>query len=173
MPVAQASEAHALGLLYQQQKGVGFMTPGNYNAYKRSASQTTHSKEEILIMLYDGALKFIKLAGRGIDERKPEIKGQNISKVIAILTELEAALDMELGGTIAKNLEGLYTYMIRQLSEANIKNDKSILGEVSNLISEIKDGFVEASKTQKKTQQGVRHFSSSPPTENRRVSFAV
>lgn len=123
------------------------MTPSNYRAYARSASQVTHSQEKMLIMLYDGMLKFIKLAQRGIEEKKPALKGEYISRIIAIITELNSALDMDRGGDISQNLSDIYGFMVLRLSEANIKSDPAILEEVANLIREIKEGFEVAAKS--------------------------
>ena len=144
------------------------MTPLNYQAYNRSAVQSTNNKEEILLRLYEGAIKFIRLAQRGIREKNMECKAKNISKVMAILTEFECALDMENGGGIAENLSALYHYMKVRLSEANIANNMDILEEVAGLLTELKEGFEFAAKqlTQKPTvsqpdlqarvQKGVR-----------------
>lgn len=123
------------------------MTPSSYSAYVRSASQGSHSQERILIMLYDGALKFIKLAQRGINENKPAIKGEYISKVLAIITELNSALDMERGGEISENLSRIYGFMVTRLTEANLRNNSAALDEVAGLMQEIKEGFEGAAKS--------------------------
>jgi flagellar protein FliS len=102
-------------------------------------------------MLYEGSIKFIHLAIRGIEEKRPALKGEYISKVLAILTELTAALDMERGGEIAANLASLYEYMTRRLTEANIKNSADPLHEVESLIISLKEGFSEASRIRRQS----------------------
>lgn len=129
------------------------MTPMNYNAYAASAPREDLPKDRILIMLYEGSIKFIHLAIRGIDEKRPEFKGKYISKVLAILTELTAALDMKQGGEIATNLDALYAYMMKRLTEANIKNATEPLVEVEEILTQLKEGFSEASRIRRKPAQ--------------------
>lgn len=92
-------------------------------------------------MLYDGALKFVRFARIGIEEKNPKIRGENISKIMAILTELDCALDREIGGPLAENLSGLYQYMMNRLTVANIDSNAEALDEVEKLLSELREGF--------------------------------
>ena len=145
------------------------MTPMTYNAYATSAVREDLPKDRILIMLYEGSIKFIHLAIRGINENRRDLKGEYISKVLAILTELTAALDMERGGEIAENLDALYAYMVKRLTEANIKNNTEPLQEVEALLLDLKDGFSEASRLRR--QPETRRQES--PRERQRVSVAI
>jgi flagellar protein FliS len=122
------------------------MTATGYDIYKRSAINIVHSKEKMLLMLYEGAVRFVKLASMGIDEKNAKTRGENISKVIGILTELDCALDRRAGGDIVENLSGLYRYMVDRLTHANVKNDPDALDEVERLLTELKDGFEEAAQ---------------------------
>lgn len=117
------------------------MNATGYDVYKRAAINTVHSKEKMLLMLYEGAVRFVKLASMGIDEKNAKIRGENISKVIGILTELDCALDRKAGGELVENLSGLYRYMVDRLTHANVKNDPDALDEVERLLTELKDGF--------------------------------
>ena len=117
-----------------------------YAAYNNMMVQTTESKEEILLMLYDGALKFINSARLGIEKNNPKIRGENISKTINILTELDCALDRKMDNSLIENLSDLYQYMINRLTIANVKNSANALDEVGRLLTELKDGFKEAAK---------------------------
>ena len=145
------------------------MTPMPYNAYAASAAREDLPQDRILIMLYEGSIKFIHLAIRGIDEKRPALKGEYISKILAIITELTAALDMERGGDIAVNLASLYDYMVTRLTEANIKNDTEPLREVERLILSLKEGFSEASRIRR--QSAVRR--PEPTRESRGVCVAI
>ena len=146
------------------------MTPGAYAAYDRVAAVTT-SKDRILIMLYEGALRFLKNAGQGIKDKQIAAKGENISKVIAILSELECALDHKVGGELAENLASLYHYMNHRLVEANIKNDPDMLDEVGNLLAELKDAFEQAAQMNKASIPTQSRYPTAAVTG--RVSFAV
>jgi len=117
------------------------MTAPGYASYRTVIANTTKSKEEILLMLYEDALIAVRIARRGIEEKNPKLKGENISKVLAILTELDCALDKEKGGELAVSMADLYRYLMNRLSTANIKNDPEALEEVERLLGELYEGF--------------------------------
>ena len=120
------------------------MTSNGYNLYRNVIANTTESKSEILLMLYQEALSYLGSAKIGIEEKNPKLKGENISKVLTILTELDCALDEEKGGELAENLSSLYNYLINRLSMANIKNDIYALEEVERLLAKLYEGFKHA-----------------------------
>ena len=124
-----------------------------HQAYRQNAGNSVISKEQLLLKLYDGSLIFLRLARRGMEENNPRIKGENISKIIAILTELDSALDMEVGGEIAENLSALYRHVMYRLVEINIKNDLKGLDEVEHILSELKDGFEQAAKLNREKKE--------------------
>jgi flagellar protein FliS len=92
-------------------------------------------------MLYDGAIKFLRLAIREMDARNYEAKGRYINKALDIIQELNTVLDMEAGGEIASNLRKLYFFMIRHLSKANAKCDPQMVREVISLLEELNRGW--------------------------------
>jgi flagellar protein FliS len=109
-------------------------------AYQNSAV-TTQSKERLIVLLYDGAIKFMKLAIKELHVKNYQAKGQYINKAKDIINELNAVLDMNSGGEIATNLRKLYCYMNKRLSEANIKRDPQIIYEVIQLMEELNQGW--------------------------------
>ena len=117
------------------------MIATGYAGYRNAMANRTESKEEILLMLYEGALISLKIAHRGIREKNSKLRGENISKVLAILTELDCALDRENGGDLSEKMSALYGYMINRLTAANIKNDLKALEEVEQLLGELYEGF--------------------------------
>jgi flagellar protein FliS len=123
------------------------MTAAGYAGYRNVIAKTIEKKEDILLMLFEGALSSVRIAQRGIAANNPKLKGENISRVLAILTELDCALDLEKGGDVARNLATLYDYMIKRLTHANIKNDPDALKEVERLLCELQEGFKAAAKT--------------------------
>ena len=122
------------------------MIATGYNGYKNTIVNTTCSKEKILLLLYEKALFCLKIARKGIEEDNARIKGENLSKVLAILTEFECALDRENGGELAANLDGIYTYSMERLTLANIHNDPRIIREVEALLGQLYEGFKEAAQ---------------------------
>jgi len=124
------------------------------NRYKLNQYQenqiSTASPENILLMLYDGAIRFTRRAIAGIDENQPDLKLSGISKAMAIIAEFSNSLNHEIGGKIAEDLDGLYDYMIRQLTEANLKNDRKKLKIVEKLLLDLRQTWGEAIELHKK-----------------------
>jgi len=101
----------------------------------------TQTKGKLVVMLYDGAVKFLKLAIKEIQAKNPEAKGEYISKAIDIIFELNTVLDMDTGGEVATNLRKLYLFMGRHLTEANTKQDIGKIEEVIRLLEELNQSW--------------------------------
>ena len=104
-----------------------------YSQYQKT-QVTTASREKVLLMLYEGAIRFTKHAQAAMKQKKIAEKGKFISKATAILSELMATLDFKAGGQLAVDLENLYVFMIDKLIEGNIKNDVECLVTVEKLL---------------------------------------
>ncbi len=104
-----------------------------YRQYQKTAV-TTASKERILLMLYEGAIRFTRQANAAMKEKKIAEKGRFISKSTAIISELMATLDFKAGGQLAQDLENLYVYMIDKLIEGNINNNVQALENVERIL---------------------------------------
>jgi flagellar protein FliS len=103
----------------------------------QDAAVTTQSKGRLIVLLYEGAIKFLRLAIKDLEARDYEAKGRYINKAQDIINELNAVLDTEAGGEIASNLRKLYCYMNRRLAEANTQRDPQIIQEVITLMEEL------------------------------------
>lgn len=99
------------------------------------------SPHRLIQMLMEGALDKIAFAKGQIERNDFAEKGRNITWAISIIQGLSSSLDVEAGGEIAANLEGLYDYMVRRLLEANKENDMEILEEVASLLKEVKSAW--------------------------------
>ena len=99
------------------------------------------SPHRLVQMLMEGALEKIAIAKGHMDRNEYEERGKHINWAISIINGLQGSLNMEEGGEMANNLDSLYNYMVRRLSEANLKNDLAILDEVSALILEVKTAW--------------------------------
>ncbi|RMD79166.1 MAG: flagellar export chaperone FliS [Gammaproteobacteria bacterium] len=95
----------------------------------------------LVALLMDGALERIGRAKAFMVARDIPRKGEQIGMAVSVIEGLRAALDRERGGAIADNLEALYDYMLRRLTEANLRNDPAILDEVAGLLREIKGAW--------------------------------
>ena len=103
----------------------------------QEAAVTTQSKGRLIVLLYDGAIKFMKLAIKELEAGNFEAKGQYITRAQDIVNELSAVLDTDAGGEIAANLSKLYCFMNNRLSEANTKCDPQMIQEIIALMEEL------------------------------------
>lgn len=125
------------------------MYAGNaYNTYKNN-SVNYASREQLLLMLLDGAVKFSKIARQAITDKDVKKSHDNIVKTENIFYELMATLDVEKGGAWAESLMQIYDFIVRRLTEANIKKDTAIMDEVIPLIEDVRDTWNEAYKLSK------------------------
>lgn len=110
------------------------------SAYKE-ASVTTQSKGRLVVMLYEGAIKFMKLAIKELEAGNYEEKGRYINKALDVITELNAVLDTDVGGEVAANLRNLYVFMNNHLNQANTKCDPRMIREVISLMEELNQAW--------------------------------
>ena len=92
---------------------------------------------KLLLMLYQGAIKFMKLAKKNIKEGKIEESHKNIIKAQNIILELQSTLNKEQGGQIAVQLESLYDFIYRELIQANLNKNTKHLDNVIPLVEEL------------------------------------
>lgn len=108
--------------------------------YQKTAVET-QDKGRLIIMLYEGAIKFLNRAASDLEAGDYQGKGKNIQKALDIIYELNTVLDMKTGGEIAQNLRKLYNFMIRHLHTANMKKDVQMIRDVIGILSELKQGW--------------------------------
>lgn len=113
------------------------------NAYQQNQIKTA-SPEQILLMLYDGAIRFTRQAISGVENNDAKMRRYGISKAMAIITEFSNSLDREVGGKIAEDLDALYDYMIRELTSVNLNTDIEKLRVVENLLVDLRQTWGEA-----------------------------
>jgi flagellar protein FliS len=107
----------------------------------QDATVTTQSKGRLIVLLYEGAIKFMKLAIKELETENYEAKGRYINRAQDIITELNAVLDVDAGGEIAANLRKLYLFMNDRLSQANTKRDSQMIREVITLMEGLNQGW--------------------------------
>ncbi len=111
-----------------------------FDAYQETAV-STQSRGRLIVMLYDGAIRFLRQAIADLERYDFTAKGNNINKAQAILQELNTVLDIEQGGQIAQNLRSLYNFAYRHLSEANIRKDPQMIREVIGILEELNQSW--------------------------------
>ena len=110
---------------------------------------------KLIVLLYEGAIKFLLTAQEGIQEKNVAKRHNNIYRVLDILVELRNALDFSQGGEIATSLNALYLFMEWHLTFANIQNDEQKIQEVINMLSSLKEAWetIAAKPEARKTAQ--------------------
>jgi flagellar secretion chaperone FliS len=114
-----------------------------YQKYKQTSIQSA-SREKLLLMMYEGAIKFMKLAIQAAEEKRIADRGMNIGRAYDIILELNNTLDHNVGGDISKSLEQLYMYVTDQLTQANMTGDPQPLRDALRIVETLYDGWAKA-----------------------------
>ena len=123
------------------------MTPANgYEAYAKNKI-TMASPAELTLMLYDGAIKFCNIAITAIEQKDYKKANTNIQKAERIIGEFQATLDFKY--EVAKDFDRVYSYLMQQLIQANIKKSTPILEEVLKHLRTMRDTWKEVMKLNK------------------------
>jgi flagellar secretion chaperone FliS len=112
-----------------------------YQTYQQNAVSTA-SPAELTLMLYNGCLKFTKLAKKAIEDKEIQERHTNILKAQEIINYLIDTLDHK--QEISHNMASLYEFIKSQLVAANIKNDSKLLDEVIVIVTEFRDTWKQA-----------------------------
>lgn len=129
------------------------MMPAAYARQYQNQAVLSASPGQLVLMLYDGTLKFLRQAIDGFSPQHDEIQRiavvhTALGRAGAILAELQSNLNHEVGGEYAANLDRLYDYYQRRLHEANIKKDVDAIREVMGLVTQLRDGWAEMLRQQ-------------------------
>jgi len=107
---------------------------------------TTADRLKLVVMLYDGAISYLKTAIKYLEENDMAAKGIYISKAQDIIDELNNSLNMNEGGEIASTLRKIYNFLYFYLVKANLKKDPKMIQEVIDILSSLRDAWDEISK---------------------------
>ena len=120
--------------------------PRGAEAYRRTEAQS-RSPVELVLMLYDGALRFVGEARSAAARNDIAARADAISKAIAIVSELQNTLDIDTGGDLAKELDRLYSYINTRLLDVSLKKDIAALDEVHKLLTTLREGWSQVAAT--------------------------
>jgi flagellar secretion chaperone FliS len=109
------------------------------NAYRESAILTA-TPEQLVVMLYDGANRFLTQSAIAMRERRPALAGEKLRRAEAIIDELLATLDMSVG-QIAEQLQALYLFFKEHLSAARLEQSADKVEEVARLMRELRSAW--------------------------------
>ena len=117
-----------------------------WESYRKVATQTA-TPGQLVLMLYDGAIKFLEKALTGFEYDDPLMFNQtinnNVLRAQAIIHEMNATLNMEAGGEVSSNFRRLYNYLYRRLTVANRTKQKAPVQEVISRVRELRDSWAE------------------------------
>jgi flagellar secretion chaperone FliS len=116
--------------------------PRGAEAYRQTEARS-RSPLELVVMLYDGALRFVAEAQEADANGNIAVRGTAISRTLAIVGELQSTLNIEAGGDIARELDRLYSYLQGRLLDVTAKKDKGALPEVHKLLSMVRESWVQ------------------------------
>jgi len=111
-------------------------------AYRQTEARS-RSPLELVVMLYDGALRFVTEAIEADASRQLARRGKAISKALAIIGELQSTLNVASGGDVALELDRLYSYIQARLLDVAMKKDVSALPEVQRLLLTLRDAWTQ------------------------------
>jgi len=127
------------------------MLPHPYQQYRATKVETAGSVD-LVVMLYQGAVKFIRLALQSLDQNDAKAAHTNFVRAQDIVVELLGSLNREAGGDIAKQLAGLYDYCYRRLIVANVKRDQDAAREVIKILRDLGTAWQEIAVQQRQSK---------------------
>ena len=124
-----------------------------YKAYEK-ANVHTADQRLLILMLYDGSIRFMRKAVGKIEENNIEAAHNYLIRARNIISELLATLKPEKAGELGANLRQLYIYMFNRLVQANLSKDKEGVEEVIKLMSTLREGWAGVKQTRKQNPEG-------------------
>lgn len=112
------------------------------SAYRQTEVQS-RTPLELVVMMYEGALRFIAQASHAIERKDIRARREAISRALAIMSELQSTLDMDKGGVISEKLDSLYVYINGRLIEASSRQDARPVDEAARLLTTLRDSWAE------------------------------
>lgn len=118
-------------------------SPAAQTAAYRQQSVLTATPGQLVVMLYDGCLRFLHQAAHAMrDDQQPEAR-RRLDRAEAILDELLATLDLEQGGVIASRLQGIYVFCAQQLLDARARSEPELIDGVIDLLAELRESWAQ------------------------------
>lgn len=115
---------------------------------------TTTTQGDLLVMLYDGAIKYLNQAKAMIEEKNYAQKGMLISRAMDVISELDESLNREKGGEVAQNLHQLYFYCNTRLLRANLEMNTKLIDEIVRILDALRDAFSRIKATAPQAAEG-------------------
>lgn len=121
------------------------MSVNGYNQYQQNQLLTA-SPAKLLLLAYDGAIRFCRIASEKMAENKLEEQSININKALAIVSELMSTLKEDVDPLLCGRLKSLYCYVVEKLAFANMNQDQTQLGEAIKILLQLRETWAEADR---------------------------
>ncbi len=131
------------------------MNKASHHKMYNKTQVATSNPGTLLLMLYGGAIQFLKKAREAINAKDLEASNNNIIRAEAIIVELMTSLNMEVGGEISRNLYSIYDYLYHTLVEANTQKDGQKVDGVIRMLESMKRTWEEVIKKESQNDSNV------------------
>lgn len=136
----------------------------NYSASRyREIEIKTATPLELVVLLYDAAIASLQKAQEHIANRDIASRTRCLNKASSIVTELQANLNFDAGGDMAKSLDRLYRYMRERIINANMRNDAAAAGDAARLLAGLRTSWAQIARAEAK--KTARPAASAIPSE--------
>jgi len=135
----------------------------------QQTSVNTATPEQLVVMLYEGAIQALKKAVAAIEQNDLEQKRTSVDRTLGLIQHLQNTLDMERGGEIAADLDRLYTYMTSRIMEASTTLDAAPLREVIKLVSPLMEAWKEVARKKQESLSSEKALSGGQPNARLQV----
>lgn len=119
---------------------MSMLPPRGLAAYKSVEAQS-RTPLELVVMLYDGALRFLAAGRAAVERRDIRARHEAFSRLLAIISELQNTLDIERGGPVAGSLDELYRFVTGKVLESAMHQSVAPLDEARRVLEPLRDGW--------------------------------
>jgi flagellar protein FliS len=119
--------------------------PNPYAQYRQNSIETA-TPARIVVMLYDGAIRFLTQALAAMQAKKHDQQSRLIGNAQSIIAHLHDTLDVEIGRAFAKSLNGIYTSLLTSLTAANIQNQPEPVESAIRVLRELRETWAEVDR---------------------------
>lgn len=145
----------------------------NAHSKYQTVQVTTTDRGRLLLMMYEGAIKFLRQSKAGLESNDVAKFCRFLSKAQAIIAELMNTLDFEKGGAIARDLDRLYDFMLFYLTEANLHQDGKRIAKVIELLDIIYSAYKEIIEGNKQAETATTDEANAVKDAVRRVQISL
>jgi flagellar protein FliS len=128
-------------------------TPNPLQAYRQNQVETA-APAQLVVLMYDGALKAVKKATVAMEKKDHVTANRELLRAQDIVLTLREGLD-HAAGEVADNLDRLYDYLYSRLIQANLRKDPSALGEVTDVLAQLRPAWLQCARQAAGTTSGL------------------